>query len=219
MEGQTVELGGEKSLLPESAESRTIRSLIEKPSRLLRAAFVLLLLLLPHSLVSNEGVFAPASSVSFTLRAEHSNYKAGEPVVVNYKIRNITSRPLFVPQEWSAQCPPKPHIFVWLRDPSGKKLASGYGGDCFPSSQPKTVAERMRREATLLKSMQSYEGRVVVNTSLFGPLMPGPYRVEAFLSGWELEEFDKSQRSELVAMAHPFVSCKTTALTRVTITF
>lgn len=172
-------------LLSEAAECPRIRRFIEHPSRALLGPFLLLLLLLPLPLVSNEDGFAPVSSVSFSVRPERSNYKAGELVVVNYKIRNTTSYPLFVPREWSAQCPPKPHIIVWLRDSSGKKLDSGYGGDCFPSSQPNTIAERMSKEAALLKSMQSLEGRIVVDTRVLGPLMPGPYRIEAFLHGWE----------------------------------
>jgi len=44
----------------------------------------------------------------------------------------------------------------------------------------------------------------LLDPKLFG-LKPGPYRVEAALSGWDEEKFSDAERSELARMGCPFM--------------
>ena len=76
-----------------------------------------------------------------------------------------------------------PHLWAWFEDSSGKRFVPGYGGSC-GCGGPKTVRERMSKEAVLLKPGEHLDGTFLLDTKLFGGLKPGVYRVEAALTGW-----------------------------------
>ena len=54
--------------------------------------------------------------------------------------------------------------------------------------------ERMQRESVLLKPGKRLKGHISMETSLFGGLEAGAYRVEAVLYGWNEKDFDEQQR-------------------------
>lgn len=160
-------------------------------------------LLLTTSLVAQKETFVPATDVSFKISTERSSYRAGELITLKYKIKNISNKPLYVPREWEATCPASPHLWAWFEDSSGKHFVGGWAGSC--SSSPKTISERMSKEAVLLKPGEHLDGTYQLDTKLFGGLKPGAYRIEAGLSGWTEEKFSDAERSELARMASPFM--------------
>ena len=162
-----------------------------------------LLAVVPVSLAQPE-LFVPANDVSFTISSERSTYKVGERIVLKYKIRNISNAALFAPRSvWTVECPAKPHVWAWFEDSSGKHYVGGYAGSC--SSAPMSMAERMQKDAVLLKPMQGIEGTYELLADWFGGFKPGAYRIEASLNGWRETDFTPTQRAELVEMAHPFL--------------
>jgi hypothetical protein len=149
-------------------------------------------------------VFVPANDVSFTLSSERTTYTVGDKIVLKYKIRNVSNAALFAPRSvWTVECPPKPHVWAWFEDSSGKHFRGGYAGSC--SSTPSSIAERMKTDAVLLMPMQEIEGTFVL-ADVFGGLKPGTYRIEASLDGWRDTDFTQAQRAELADMAHPFLN-------------
>jgi len=68
------------------------------------------------------------------------------------------------------------------------------------------MAERMKKDAVLLKPMQEIEGTFVLLADWFGGFKPGAYRIEASLNGWLETDFTLAQRAELSDMAHPFLN-------------
>ena len=161
-------------------------------------------LLLTMSLAAQNETFVPPSDVSFKISTERSIYRAGEPITLKYKIKNISNKPLYVPREWEVTCPGSPHLWAWFENSLGKHFVPGYGGSCM--SGPKTVSERMSKEAVLLKPGEHLDGTFRLDTTLFGGLKPGTYRIEAALSGWTEEKFSDAERSELSQMAGPFMT-------------
>ena len=172
--------------------------------------------LLTTSLVAQKETFAPASDVSFKISTDRSSYRAGEQIILKYRIKNISNALLYVPREWEATCPASPHLWAWFEDSSGKHFVPGYGGPC--SSGPKTISERMSKEAVLLKPGEHLEGTFRLDTKLFGGLKPGAYRIEAALSGWTEEKFNDTERSELAQMASPFMTGEVPDSTSITLT-
>jgi hypothetical protein len=166
--------------------------------------------------VAEDDLFVPANDVSFTVAAEHKSYKAGEQIYLKYEIVNVSNAPLYVPREWDAQCPSTPHIWASFENSKGKHFVPGYAGSC--TSSPPTLRARMQKEAVLLKPGQRLEGKIRMDTSLFGGLQPGAYRLEALLSGWSRSDFDEAQRSELVQFGAPFVVGEVPASMRVMLT-
>ena len=160
--------------------------------------------------------FVPANDVSFTVATERRSYRMGEQLVVNYQITNITNRTVYVPREWDARCPPSPHIWAWFKNSSGRDLVPGYAGDCSPAQQ--SIAERIKKEAVLLKAGQHLRGHVVLDTSLFGGLKPGAYRIEAVLYGWNDKDLNEQQQSELQKLPAPLLRGEVPASTRITLT-
>ena len=63
-----------------------------------------------------NSIFVPANDVSLTLSTPQKVYKAGETVALSYRIANIGNAPLYVPREWEAKCPPRPHFGVWFEN-------------------------------------------------------------------------------------------------------
>jgi hypothetical protein len=178
--------------------------------RAIRTAALLLL----ATLVSGQSeVFVPANDVSFTVAPEHLSYRTGEEVVVKYQITNISNGSVYAPREWENKCPPNPHIWAWFENSSGRHFIPGYAGDCSPSQQ--TVLQRMQGEAVLLKPGQQLRGHISLDTTLFGGLPPGAYRVEAVLYGWNDKEFDEHQRNELQKLSAPFITGEVPASTSI----
>ena len=160
--------------------------------------------------------FVPANDVSFTVATEQRSYRAGEQLVVNYQITNISNGNVYVPREWEARCPAGPHVWAWFENSFGRHFIPGFAGDCSPSQQ--TVTQRMKLEAVLLKPGERFRGHLALETNLFGGLAPGEYRVEAALYGWNDKDFTQEQQSELQKMGAPFVRGELPASTRITLT-
>ena len=159
-------------------------------------------LLLTAVAFSQKDTFVPANDISFTVTTERSMYRVGEQIDLKYEIVNISNAAVYIPREWDAQCPSKPHIWAWFETSSGKHLIPGYAGSC--SASPQTLTERMNKEAVLLKPGERLEGAVKMDTTLFS-LKSGSYRLEATLSGWNENEFSPVQQSEMTKMGAPFI--------------
>ena len=171
--------------------------------------------LLTTSLVAQKETFVPANDVSFSISTERSNYKAGEQIILNYRITNNSNAPLYVPREWEVKCPSRPHIWAWFENSSGQHLVPGYGGSCV--SNPKSVTERMSQEAVLLKPGEHVDSTFRLDTTLFGGLKAGAYRIEAVFSGWAEEKFTEAEWSELARIGSPFLRGEVPAFTRITL--
>jgi hypothetical protein len=172
--------------------------------------------LLATSLPAQKETFVPPSDVSFKISTDRSSYRAGEPITLKYRIKNISNGPLFVPREWEATCPASPHLWAWFEDSSGKHFVGGYGGSCVDG--PQTISERMSKESVLLKPGEHLDGTFRLDTKLFGGLKPGAYRIEAALTGWTEEKFSDAERSELAQMASPFMAGEVPDSIRITLT-
>lgn len=173
---------------------------MKSPTRILLAGFNCLLF--TTSLVGQKDTFAPATDGSFKISTNRSSYRAGEEIILEYRIINISNAPLYVPREWELSCPGAPHFWAWFEDSSGQHFVPGYGGSC--SSNPRTIGARMSREAVLLKPSERLDGSFRLNSKLFG-LKPGVYRIEATLSGWMEEKFTDEERAELARIGYPFL--------------
>jgi hypothetical protein len=167
-------------------------------------------------LVAQRETFVPPSDVSFKISAEQASYKAGDSITLKYSVKNISNATLFVPREWEATCPASPHLWAWFEDSSGKHFVGGYGGSCV--NGPKTISERMSKEAVLLKPGEHLDGTFRLDTKLFGGLKPGVYRVEASFTGWTEEKFTDAERSELAKMGSPFMAGEVSDSIRITLT-
>jgi hypothetical protein len=173
-------------------------------------------ILLTTSLVAQKEIFVPASDVSFKISTDRSSYRASEPITLKCRIKNISNAPLYVPREWEVTCPAGPHLWAWFEDSAGKHFVPGFGGSC--SSSPKTISERMSKEAVLLKPGERLDETFRLDTKLFGGLKPGAYRIEAALSGWTEAKFSDAERSELAQMGTPFMTGEVPDTTNITLT-
>jgi hypothetical protein len=174
-------------------------------------------ILLATSLPAQKETFAPANDVSFSISTERRKYRAGEQITLNYRVTNISNKPLYVPREWEVKCPAAPHVWAWFENSSGQHFVPGYGGSCSPGTNSQTVSERMNKEAVLLKAGEHLDGTFRMDTTLFGGLKPGAYRIEAVLSGWAEEKFTDAERSELSRMGSPFLRGEAPASLRITL--
>lgn len=181
--------------------------------RVLRTAF---LVFFAAVALGQKETFVPANDVSFTVAAEHRSYRTGEKLILNYEITNISHGAVYVPREWSAKCPPSPHILAWFENSSGRHFVPGYAGSCFLTQE--SIAERMKQETVLLKAGRHLRGHVVLDTSLFGGLKPGTYRIEAVLYGWNDKDFNEEQHSQLQKLLAPLLRGEVPASTRITLT-
>lgn len=172
-------------------------------------------ILVTNLLAAQKENFAPANDVSFKISTASTTWKAGESITLMYSVKNISNAPRFVPREREATCPASPHLWAWFEDSSGKHFVPGYGGSC--SGGPKTLGERMSKEATLLKPGEHLEGRFLLDPKRFR-LHPGIYRVEATLTGWREEKFTDAERSELAGMGAPFMIGAVPSSIRITLT-
>jgi len=173
-------------------------------------------LLLATATFGQQEIFIPANDVSFTISTDRSTYRAGEQIFLKYEIANISNASVYVPREWDAQCPATPHIWAWFENSSGKHFIPGYGGSC--SGSPQTLTARMQKEAVLLKPGQRLEGTLSMDTTLFGGLKTGAYRLEATLTGYRESDFGPAQQAELAKMSAAFIRGEVPASTRITLT-
>ena len=173
------------------------------------------LLLIPSSILAQKKTFVPSSDVSFKISTVQTSWKTDESITVKYRVKNISNAPLFVPREWEATCPAAPHLWAWFEDSSGKHFVPGYAGSC--GGGPKTISDRMSKEAVLLKPGEHLDGTLLLDPKLFR-LKPGAYRVEAALTGWVEEKFTDAERSELAKMAGPFMAGEVSNSIRITLT-
>jgi hypothetical protein len=162
-----------------------------------------LCLLVAVSTVAKSDVFVSSASVSFRISTEKQSYEADDEVQLEYRITNISSAPLYVPQQWAATCPTVPHIWGWFEDSSGNHLVPDSTRDCVQKKQ--SISERMSKEAVLLKPGEHISGPLRLDPKSFH-LAPGRYRVEASMTGWAAETFSSEERGELEKMGHPFVT-------------
>jgi hypothetical protein len=177
----------------------------------------LLAVLLASTTVAQRETFVPANDVSFSISTERPAYKAGDEIVIHFSIVNTSPKPVYAPREWAAKCPPSPHVRAWFENSDGKHFIPGYAGSCSPLGQPKTVAERMGKEAVLLQPNQHLDGTFRLDTRMFG-IAAGQYRIEAELSGWREQDFTATESSELTKMGGGFLTGEVPASTRVTLT-
>ena len=184
-------------------------------NRLVVLSIVAVLLFATTAFAQRE-TFVPANDVSFTITTEQRSYHAGEQLIVNYQITNISNGNVYVPREWEAKCPAGPHVWAWFENSLGRHFIPGFAGDCSPSQQ--SITQRMKLEAVLLKPGDQFRGHLTLETNLFGGLSPGEYRVEAALDGWNEKDFTQEQQSELQKMGAPFIRGEMPASTRITLT-
>jgi hypothetical protein len=173
--------------------------------------------LLTTSLVAQKEAFEPANDVSFTISTKRSSYRVGEHIILKYRITNISDKPLYVPREWEVKCPAAPHVWAWFENSSGKRFVPGYAGSCSPTVN-QTISERMSKEAVLLKPGEHLDGTFRLDSTLFGGLKPGAYRIEAVLSSWAEEKFTEAERSELARRPYPFLRGEVQSSTHITLT-
>ena len=64
----------------------------------------------------------------------------------------------------------------------------------------------MSKEAVLLKLGEHLDGTFQMDTTLFGVLQPGAYRIEAVLSGWVKEKFTGAERFRTSADARHLIA-------------
>ena len=87
-----------------------------------------------------------------------------------------------------------------------------------PLAIRKRSAVRLSKEATLLKPGEYFDGTLQLDTTLFGGLKPGEYRIEANLSWWTQEQFTDAELSELARLAHPLLRGEIPASVRIRLT-
>lgn len=161
--------------------------------------------------------FVRGSDVAFTVWTDQTRYSMGKPIVVHYAVKNVSNGALFVPKsQWDIRCGDPPHFWARLEDTAGKHYEPGYGGSCLgPSPVDRmSIAERMGKDAVLLKPGQSVRGSFTFDPEVFRDLNPGTYRLEADLYGWNLT-FSKSELTELSGMGAPFLTGETHSSTHI----
>jgi hypothetical protein len=104
---------------------------------------------------------------------------------------------------------------VWVEDSTGKHFVPGWAGSCLgPNPVDKmNAAQRMEKDAVLLKPMAYIDGTFDFDTNIFVDKgsKPGRYRLEAVLRAWKDQDFDEAQTLSLETMKHPSLRGKVTA--------
>lgn len=173
--------------------------------------------LIAASIFSQKETFVPANDVSFSISAGRQNYRAGERIHLRYRITNVSNAALYVPREWEVKCPANPHIWAWFENSSGQHFIPGYGGSCSPEINSQSIRERMSKEAVLLNPKEHVDGTFELDTTLFGGLKPGVYRIEAQLSGWSERQFTSAELSALTLMPGRFMRGEVPSSIRITL--
>jgi hypothetical protein len=162
-------------------------------------------------------LFVPPNDASLTITPKRKVCKIGEKIEFSYRIRNTSNAEIFVPRTvWEVKCGNPPHVSVWLEDSVGKHIGpGGWATSCIgPGPVDKmSAAQRMEKDAVLLKPMAYIDGTFDFDTNIFMDqgLKPGRYRLEVGLSGWEDDAFDEAQTLSLETMKHPFLRGELTA--------
>ena len=155
---------------------------------------------------AHHKIFAPSSSISFTISTDKPRYKLG------IKSQHSPS-PALRSERLGAKCPTARRLWATICSASGRDFTAGFAGSCFPQVNDWPAAGRMAKEAVLLKPGEYEEGTLQVPTSC-DDLTPGAYRVEASVTaGTE----DKFTSGELAKMSAPFLRGVVPASTRVTL--
>ena len=76
----------------------------------------------------------------------------------------------------------------------------------------------MSKEAVLLRPGEHLDGTLRLDTTLFGALKPGAYRIEAGLSGWAEEKLTDTELSDLSRIVHPLLRGEVPASVHITLT-
>ena len=169
--------------------------------------------------LAETSIFVPANDVSLTLSSPQRVYKSGDTVNLTYRITNVGNAPLYVPTEWEAKCPPRPHFGVWFENEKGEHFSTSYiVSNCVPPPRANAVLARMAKESILLRPGEHVDAYYPIRTSTFDFLKPGTYRFEALLSGWQEEEFGVQDQAELVKMKWPFMRGEMRASIQVVLT-
>jgi hypothetical protein len=163
-------------------------------------------------------IFAPANDVSFTISTAKSSYRINDSISLNYRIVNIGNRPLHVPRTWQPTCLTALHVSAWFESNAGQYSVLGYGSSCAfgPTDRPPTLAERMNKEAVLLKPGDYFDGSLPLDPSMY-QLTPGPYLIEATLYGWDPDKFSYAQQTELDNSRGPFLRGEVPATLQITL--
>jgi hypothetical protein len=157
-------------------------------------------------------IFAPPNDVSFTISTSDTA-ASSQDIAVKYQITNVSGKALYAPRLRRHTCPPMLNVSLSFESSDGRHGGgTNQGGSCGVFDQ--TIAQRMDKEAVLLKPGDHTEDTVMASERL----PPGEYRVEAVLSGWNPEKFSASEQQELAAMGHPFLRGEIPASTRITLT-
>jgi hypothetical protein len=174
------------------------------------AAFIALMLFcaVPAKSHGQRQPFVHGSDIQFSIRTDHKAYNIGDKIVIYYTIKNVSNGSLYVPaSQWEIKCGNNPHLWSLIEDSSGKHYEPGFAGSCLGPNpiDRMSVSERMRKDALLLKPGQIVSGSFSFDSEVFAAsLMPGAYRLEALLYGWN-QRFDDSELSELARMGSPFL--------------
>ena len=173
--------------------------------------------LIAASILAQKETFVPPNDVSFGISADQQKYRAGERIRFRYRITNVSNAPLHVPREWEVKCPANPHIWAWFENSSGQHFIPGYAVSCSPQINSQSIRERMSKEAVLLKPKEHVDGRFELDTTLFGGLKPGVYRIEVLLSGWSEGQFTAAELSELALIPGRFMRGEVPSSIRITL--
>lgn len=164
--------------------------------------------------VDGQQPFVGGSDISFKIATDGKVHEIGDEILIHYTIRNISNGALYVPRaQWEIKCGVNPHLWGRLEDRSGQHYESGFAASCLgPNPVDRmSLAERMRKDAVLLKPGQAVRGSFSFDSSVFAArLKPGAYRLEAVLYGWN-QRYDNLELEELSTMGAPFLSGESNA--------
>lgn len=159
-----------------------------------------------------DGIFAPASDVSFSLSLPTAQYAAGDHIPVGYRVLNLGKTALFVPRgnaETVCLDPRWPHFLAWFENSVGQTFKPGYGVSCAHGVEPRLrTSDLMRRVAIALEPGEHIDGTIELDSTMFGGLPPGTYRIDGVLHGWIGNEFEWA---DLRAMGIPLLQGEATA--------
>jgi hypothetical protein len=157
--------------------------------------------------------------VSFAVSLARTTYSISEQIPVSYRIVNVSKRRLYVPRGFEATAclgfgPPR--IWGWFENSAGQQFRHGYGVSCSSTSgELPTLTERIRRGTVPLIPGEWRDGVLSMDPTR---LPAGPYRIEAVLRGWNVNDFSPAEADELARMGIALLSGDVPASVTVTIT-
>ncbi len=182
---------------------------MQKPSRQLMMSVTMLLCVFTGNAAQHP--FVSATHISLKISTSEAHNPKWEPIEIHYVLRNTSTAAVFVPKsQWDVRCPSQPHFWARLVDSFGKSYETGYAGDCLGHpGERMDLVQRMRVDATLLRPGESAKGTFIFNPEALPNLMPGKYRLEATLYGWNA--LDPTEVPSLSKMGHPVLTGETHA--------